>query len=109
MTTSDVVEVKDDKSVKQRHDDGNMHNNRDSPMDMSFSNLELFVSAFPGQDDLKDEDAINGFTELRETFIRSLQFFWPRDYIRITAVLDDTTYSNDQERDGLVARFKSLF
>jgi hypothetical protein len=77
-TTLDGVQVKAD---TQRRDSGNVLTSGDPPMERSFSNLELFFSSFPGDHELKDDDTINGFTELRETFIRSLQFFWPRDYI----------------------------
>uniref|UniRef100_A0A7S4ALP7 Uncharacterized protein n=1 Tax=Pseudo-nitzschia australis TaxID=44445 RepID=A0A7S4ALP7_9STRA len=78
----------------------------DSRMIEAFSKLELFIPIFPG--DL-NTDRINGFVEFRETFVRSVRFFWPRDELRVTTVLDDVAYANDLGRDYLISRVKSLF
>ena len=74
----------------------------------AFSNLELFVSCFPGD---PDDENVNGFTELQSTLIRSLQFFWPRprDNLRITVALDDTVYSTSEERNDITQHVKSFF
>ena len=80
-----------------------------SPTDRAFSRLELFLSTFPGNTNIEESGIINGFTELRETFIRTLEFFWPRENIRITAVIDNTAFSNDYERIQMISSFKSFF
>jgi hypothetical protein len=82
-----------------------------SEEEAAFSKLELFLSAFPGTEQPNGGDRIDGFTELRETFIRTIQFFWPkyRHQLRITAVLDDNLYRNEEEKQSLIAKFQSLF
>ena len=84
-----------------------------TPSEEAFSNLELFVSVFPGNrgTTLDDGDFIRGLTELRETFARTLLFFWPRDRyeIKVTIVLDDTTYTNEEDRTNLIQEVGSSF
>ena len=84
-------------------------NDDDSRRIEAFSKLDLFLPIFPGNLNPGETDSIDGLVEMNETFVRSLQFFWPRDKIRFTGVLDDTTYSNDKERDDLITKFKSYF
>jgi hypothetical protein len=72
----------------------------------SFSNLQLFVSSFPGDE---EADNVNGFTELQSTLIRSLKFFWPRDKLDIVVVLDDTVYNDEVGRDNMTSLVTSLF
>ena len=65
----------------------------------AFSQLQLFVTAFPA-----------GFEQdFRPVMIRSLQFFWPTEYLRLTLVLDDTVYQNNKERDQMNDTVKSFF
>ena len=67
----------------------------------AFSKLQLFVTAFPG-----------GFEQdFRPVMIRSLQFFWPTEYFRLTLVLDDTVYQNNNltERDQMNDTVRSFF
>jgi len=106
---SNAVTEEDRNPVESTKQRTNANDTR-SPMAKAFSNLELFVSTFPGKPmPIREDEDVNGFTELKETFIRTLQFFWPRESLKLTAILDESTYSNDEERDGLVANFTSLF
>jgi len=77
-----------------------------SPTDIAFANLELFASVFPGN---ATSEMVNGFTELQSTLIRSLQFFWPLETLSMTLVLDDTVYTNSEERDSMTTTTRSLF
>lgn len=72
----------------------------------SFSKLQLFLSAFPGSG--PEDENINGFGELRETFLRTLQFFWTPDiHWNLTVVLDEP--ANPEHRGNLTEQVYSLF
>lgn len=66
------------------------------------SNLILFLSAFPG-----------GFDELESTFARSLQFFWPHQYLDLLIVLDENDETNkskiEEQKNSLTNEVKSRF
>jgi hypothetical protein len=79
----------------------------DSLANVAFSKLELFLSTFPGNPE--DSVNVNGFAEVQSTLVRSLEFFWPRDNLRMTVALDNTVYSNEPELRGMTSRVKSLF
>jgi hypothetical protein len=65
----------------------------------AFSKLQLFVPGFPG-----------GFPEMKSTFIRSLEFFWPRDSLDILLILDESVYHNSEdEKQAMTAQVKSMF
>ena len=82
----------------------------DSPMARAFSKLEIFVSTFPGKmTPYQENETISGFEELKQTLIPTLQFFWPHDKLKVTAILDESTYSNDHEKDVMSTALKSLF
>lgn len=89
------------------------------PAELAFSKLQLFVTTFPGNlkgldknhpEDNNEESTMNGFVELRETFLRTLQFFWPRKpHWKLTVVLDDPPNANATEREYLTNKVWSLF
>jgi hypothetical protein len=79
---------------------------KDDAASASFSNLEIFLSAYPGNETAGE---VNGFTEMQSTFIRSLEFFWPRDNLRTTVVLDENIYANEQERNDMTSHVTSFF
>ena len=64
----------------------------------AFSKLQLFVPTFPG-----------GYEELRETLIRSLEFFWPLEQLNIMVVLDQSIYGSDKDRDNRTQEVYSFF
>jgi hypothetical protein len=66
--------------------------------DTEIDKLQLFLPGFPG-----------GFDEMRSTFIKSLEFFWPREKIDLVVILDDTVYRNYTDRDEMTANVKSFF
>ena len=81
-----------------------------SRAEISFSKLQLFASAFPGDYFKTKGSTFVGFGEMRSTLIRSLEFFWPLEYLNLTIVLDDTVYNNDDvERDRMTALVQSFF
>mmetsp|Transcript_25498 Transcript_25498/g.53712 ORF Transcript_25498/g.53712 Transcript_25498/m.53712 type:complete len:506 (+) Transcript_25498:364-1881(+) len=84
-----------------------------SAMAEAFSNLEVFLCVHPGNRGvpLADGDGIFGLVELKETVARTLLFFWPRDRypLKVTVVLDDTTYSSEEDRTNLIAEVRSFF
>ena len=81
-----------------------------SPRVKAFSDLEIFISTFPGKmTPFQEDEVIYGFEELKQTLVRTLEFFWPRDKLKVTAILDESSYSNDQEREVVSTALKSLF
>ena len=68
------------------------------PLTDEWPELKLLVPTFPG-----------GFSELQTTLIRSVQFFWPLEHLQIVVVLDDTVYSNEEERDNMTTWVKTFF
>ena len=104
-----IFSYQNEKWIRQEFGKIDVSKTEDKRREEAFSKLELLLPMFPGTPNPKDDENIDGFVEMKETFVRSLQFFWPRDKFKFTGVLDDTAYSNDQERDDLITRFKSYF
>jgi len=70
------------------------------------SDVQLLISAYPGSSGGKDR---RGFTEMSQKFVRSLQFFWPRDQLDLAVVLDDNTYETTEQQKELSSQVTSMF